>query len=59
MDPKNNPFLGPPVKCKLCGKRRSGKTTNVNGICSRHPEGNANLNKARLWEMGQTYKVTK
>lgn len=57
MSKHTNPHLGPKVKCKEC-KRRTTYTTNINGICGRHPEGNANLNKARMWQMTQTYKVS-
>lgn len=55
----SNPFLGPKVRCRTgrC-KRRAVYTVNANGICSRHPEGNANLNSARLWQMSQTYETT-
>lgn len=44
----SNPFLGEKVKCSKCS--RSGGTRNVNGICSRHPEGNRNYGKALEWE---------
>jgi len=44
-----NPFLGPKVRCPQC-TQRIAYTRNINGICSRHPEGNANLGKVITWE---------